>query len=193
MTDKTWTDHAGNAVRTLSSGIYTDHVFTEDGKEIAAVTLGNNTDREGKISLTLYNKEGKTTHTISQPMVDGDSIITGKDTVINETAYDINGNESAVTDGNGNVTTYTYDDQNRVTGVSRKNGNETISNSIPYDMGTDGKTTTSVKDANGHVNKEVTNEADLMKSENKKKDSEGRSCKKIAKDNKAVWNLKFIQ
>ena len=98
-----------------------------------------------------------------------------------------------MTDGNGNVTTYTYDDQNRVTGVSRKNGNETISNSIPYDMGTDGKTTTSVKDANGHVNKEVTNEADLMKSENKKKDSEGSSCKKIAKDNKAVWNLKFIQ
>ena len=90
VTDKTWTDHAGNAVRTLSSGIYTDHVFT---------------DREGKISLTLYNKEGKTTHTIIQPMVDGDSIITGKDTVINETAYDINGNESAVTDGNGNVTT----------------------------------------------------------------------------------------
>ena len=69
-----------------------------------------------------------------------------------------------MTDGNGNVTTYTYDDQNRVTGVSRKNGNETISNSISYDMGTDGKTTTSVKDANGHVNKEVTNEAGLTES-----------------------------
>ena len=59
VTDKTWTDHAGNAVRTLSNGIYTDHVFTEDGKEIAAVTLGSSTDGEGKISLTLYNKEGK--------------------------------------------------------------------------------------------------------------------------------------
>ena len=164
VTDKTWTDHAGNAVRTLNSGIYTDHVFTEDGKEIAAVTLGSSTDGEGKISLTLYNKEGKTTHTISQPVVDGDSITTGKDTIINETAYDVNGNESAVTDGNGNVTTYTYDDQNRVTGVNRKNGNETISNSISYDMGTDGKTTTSVKDANGHVNKEVTNEAGLAES-----------------------------
>ena len=164
VTDKTWTDHAGNAVRTLSNGIYTDYVFTEDGKEIAAVTLGSSTDGEGKISLTLYNKEGKTTHTISQPVVDGDSITTGKDTIINETAYDVNGNESAVTDGNGNVTTYTYDDQNRVTGVSRKNGNETISNSISYDMGTDGKTTTSVKDANGHVNKEVTNEAGLTES-----------------------------
>ena len=69
-----------------------------------------------------------------------------------------------MTDGNGNVTTYTYDDQNRVTGVSRKNGNETISNSISYDMGTDGKTMTSVKDANGHVNKEVTNEAGLTES-----------------------------
>ena len=122
---------------------------------IAAVTLGSSTDGEGKISLALYNKEGKTTHTISQPVIDGDSITTGKDTIINETAYDINGNESAVTDGNGNVTTYTYDDQNRVTGVSRKNGNETISNSISYDMGADGKTTTSVKDANGHVNKEA--------------------------------------
>ena len=164
VTDKTWTDHAGNAVRTLNSGIYTDHVFTEDGKEIAAVTLGSSTDGEGKISLALYNKEGKTTHTISQPVIDGDSITTGKDTIINETAYDVNGNESAVTDGNGNVTTYTYDDQNRVTGVSRKNGNETISNSISYDMGTDGKTTTSVKDANGHVNKEVTNEAGLTES-----------------------------
>ena len=164
VTDKTWTDHAGNAVRSLSSGIYTDHVFTDDGKEIAAVTLGSSTDGEGKISLTLYNKEGKTTHTISQPVVDGDSITTGKDTIINETAYDVNGNESAVTDGNGNVTTYTYDDQNRVTGVSRKNGNETISNSISYDMGADGKTTTSVKDANGHVNKEVTNEAGLTES-----------------------------
>ena len=106
----------------------------------------------------------KITHTISQPVIDGDSITTGKDTIINETAYDVNGNESAVTDGNGNVTTYTYDDQNRVTGVSRKNGNETISNSISYDMGTDVKTTTSVKDANGHVNKEVTNEAGLTES-----------------------------
>jgi ankyrin repeat protein len=29
--------------------------------------------------------------------------------------------------------------------------------------------------------------------DSKKKDSEGRSCKKIAKDNKAVWNLELIK
>ena len=33
----------------------------------------------------------KITHTISQPVIDGDSITTGKDTIINETAYDVNG------------------------------------------------------------------------------------------------------
>ena len=33
----------------------------------------------------------KITHTISQPVVDGDSITIGKDTTINETAYDVNG------------------------------------------------------------------------------------------------------
>ena len=126
----------------------------------------------------------KITHTISQPVVDGDSITIGKDTIINETAYDVNGKMRVL---------LPMEMSQSILMMSRKNGNETISNSIPYDMGTDGKTTTSVKDANGHVNKEVTNEADLMKSENKKKDSEGRSCKKIAKDNKAVWNLKFIQ
>lgn len=73
------------------------------------------------------------------------NIVKWKDTVINKTADD----------GNRNVTTYTYDDQNYATGVDRKNGNETINNSISYDMGTDGKTMTSVKDANVHVNKGV--------------------------------------
>ena len=107
VTGKTWTDHAGEVVRTLSSGIYTDHIFTEDGKEIAMILLGSSTDGEEKISIMLYNKEGKITHTISQPIVNGDNITTGKDSVINETAYDENGNESVVTDGNGNVTTYT--------------------------------------------------------------------------------------
>ena len=33
----------------------------------------------------------KITHTISQPVVDGDSITIGKDTIINETAYDVDG------------------------------------------------------------------------------------------------------
>ena len=33
----------------------------------------------------------KITHTIIQPVVDGDSITIGKDTIINETAYDVNG------------------------------------------------------------------------------------------------------
>ena len=164
ITDKTFTDASGNAVRTFNAGIYTDHVFTEDGKEIASITLGSSTTGSGKITMTLYDKEGKTTHTINQPVISGTSVMVGKDTIVNQTAYDANGNESATTDGNGNTTKYTYDSQNRVTKVSKNNGAEDITNTVAYDIGTDGNTTTSVTDAKGHINKEVTNEAGLTES-----------------------------
>ena len=164
ITDKTFTDASGNAVRTFSGGIYTDHVFTEDGKETASITLGSSTTGSGKITMTLYDKEGKITHTIKQPVISGTSVTVGKDTIVNQTAYDANGNESATTDGNGNTTKYTYDSQNRVTKVSKNNGAEDITNTVAYDIGTDGNTTTSVTDAKGHINKEVTNEAGLTES-----------------------------
>ncbi|MDD4371944.1 MAG: DNRLRE domain-containing protein, partial [Anaerostipes sp.] len=64
ITEKTYTDEAGNNVRTLSSGIYTDHVFTGDGKEIATITLGNSTSGNEKVTMNLFNQEGKQTHTI---------------------------------------------------------------------------------------------------------------------------------
>ena len=165
VTEKTWTDGAGNTVRTMAGGLYTDQVFTQDGKEIASISLGNSTKGDGKISLNLYDKEGRTTHTITNPVIGTDnSIKTGKDTVVQKTSYDANGNESTVTDGNGNTTKYTYDDQSRVTEVSRENGSQTVSSTITYDTSDEGKTTTSVKDANGHINKEVANQAGLTES-----------------------------
>lgn len=156
-TSKTWKDASGNAVRTLSSGVYTDHVFTDDGKEIAAIVLGTSVSGSGRITLNLYDKQGQQTHTIQDPKVDGNEVGTSDASIVTETEYDANGNEASVTDGNGNKTAYTYDDQNRLTEVEQGS----LKHKISYEIGEDGKTTTSLTDANGHVNQEVTNAAGL--------------------------------
>ena len=157
---ETYTDASGNTVREKSNGIYTDHVFTEDGKETASILLGTTAgaDVKGKITLNLYDKNGKQTHTVQNPVIAGEDIsIDPEKSIVNQTAYDDKGNETAKTDGNGNTVAYTYDDQNRVTKVSQGDN----STSISYTMGTDGVSTTSITDAMGHENVEVTNAAGL--------------------------------
>ena len=157
---ETYTDASGNTVREKSNGIYTDHVFTGDGKETASILLGTKAgaDVKGKITLNLYDKNGKQTHTVQNPVIAGEDIsIDPEKSIVNQTAYDDKGNETAKTDGNGNTVAYTYDDQNRVTKVSQGDN----STSISYTMGADGVNTTSITDAMGHENIEVTNAAGL--------------------------------
>lgn len=157
---ETYTDASGNTVREKGNGIYTDHVFTEDGKETASILLGTKAgaDIKGKVTLNLYDKNGKQTHTVQNPViVDGEISIDPEKSIVNQTAYDDKGNETAKTDGNGNTVSYTYDDQNRVIKVSQGDN----STSISYTMGSNGVNTTSITDAMGHENIEVTNAAGL--------------------------------
>ncbi len=157
---ETYTNGSGNTVREKSNGIYTDHVFTEDGKETASILLGTKAgaDVKGKITLNLYDRNGKQTHTVQNPVIAGEDVsIDPEKSIVNQTAYDDKGNETAKTDGNGNTVAYTYDDQNRVTKVSQGDN----STSISYTMGTDGVNTTSITDAMGHEKIEVTNAAGL--------------------------------
>ena len=69
VSKKSWTDAAGQTVRSFSHGLYTDHVFTSDGKEIATISLGTKTSGDGKIALQLYDKEGKQTAAIQNPEI----------------------------------------------------------------------------------------------------------------------------
>ena len=179
VTSKSYTDSEGNVVRTLNDGIYTDYVFTGDGKEIASIVLGTNKTGKEKVTVQLFDKEGNQTHIIRNPNVTAGNITLQKDTIVTKAAYDANGNETAETDGKGNETTYTYDDQNRITGVSQDGGN--VSSTISYAM-LDGKKTTSITDAKGHVNMEVTNEAGLTESSIDQGDAEERISTKYSYD-----------
>ena len=155
VSEKSWTDAAGQTVRSFSHGLYTDHVFTRDGKEIATISLGTKTSGDGKIALQLYDKEGKQTAAIQNPEITrGTSDATvkvGNSSILQKTEYDTKGNETAKTDGNGDQISYAYDDQNRVTEITQ-GGQKT---KVSYQVNSDGSTTTSVTDANGHVKQET--------------------------------------
>ncbi len=159
VSEKTWTDAVGRTVRSFSNGLYTDHVFTGDGKEIATISLGTKPSGDGKISLQLYDKEGKQTATIQNPEITkgtSDPVVkAGNSSILQKTEYDSKGNETAKTDGNGNQISYTYDDQDRVTEITQGEKKTKVS----YQINSDGSTTTSVTDANGHVNQEVASAA----------------------------------
>ena len=155
VSEKSWTDAAGQTVRSFSHGLYTDHVFTSDGKEIATISLGTKTSGDGKIALQLYDKEGKQTAAIQNPEITkGTSDATvkvGNSSILQKTEYDTKGNEITKTDGNGDQISYAYDDQNRVTEITQ-GGQKT---KVSYQVNSDGSTTTSVTDANGHVKQET--------------------------------------
>ena len=155
VSEKSWTDAAGQTVRSFSHGLYTDHVFTSDGKEIATISFGTKTSGDGKIALQLYDKEGKQTAAIQNPEITrGTSDATvkvGNSSILQKTEYDTKGNETAKTDGNGDQISYAYDDQNRVTEITQ-GGQKT---KVSYQVNSDGSTTTSVTDANGHVKQET--------------------------------------
>ena len=155
VSKKSWTDAAGQTVRSFSHGLYTDHVFTSDGKEIATISLGTKTSGDGKIALQLYDKEGKQTAAIQNPEITkGTSDATvkvGNSSILQKTEYDTKGNETTKTDGNGDQISYAYDDQNRVTEITQ-GGQKT---KVSYQVNLDESTTTSVTDANGHVKQET--------------------------------------
>lgn len=155
VSEKSWTDAAGQTVRSFSHGLYTDHVFTSDGKEIATISLGTKTSGDGKIALQLYDKEGKQTAAIQNPEITkgtSDAVVkVGNSSILQKTEYDTKGNETTKTDGNGDQISYAYDDQNRVTEITQ-GGQKT---KVSYQVNSDGSTTTSVTDANGHVKQET--------------------------------------
>ena len=130
-------------------------MFTSDGKEVATISLGTKTSGDGKIALQLYDKEGKQTAAIQNPEITkGTSDATvkvGNSSILQKTEYDTKGNETTKTDGNGDQISYAYDDQNRVTEITQ-GGQKT---KVSYQVNSDGSTTTSVTDANGHVKQET--------------------------------------
>ena len=160
-------DKSGNTVREKTNGIYTDYTNDNKGNVITTFVIGSNVKdlSKGKISLSLYNEEGKNNANIDNPSIENGKFKVDNNSIITTKTYDEKGNESKVTDGNKVTTKYDYDDSSRTTKVTldyKENDSNPNFTKIDYNIANDGSTTTKITDALNHISYNVTNAAGLQ-------------------------------
>ena len=162
-------DENGNLVREKTNGIYKDYVYDNNKNAIVTFEMNSNSDGEidlsnKKISLSLYDKNGKNIVNVQNASISKGFFVTTKDSIVTKSEYDDLGNVTKETDAEGISTGYTYDKQSRVTAVISAEGtsleNQTI---IDYSTDADSNTSiTTITDANQNKSYEVKNAADLI-------------------------------
>ena len=132
------------------------------------------TDTEGTksiLTLSLCDADGNNFAQISQPEVSDGSYIIGENSIVSYTGYDEKGNVTSETDGKGIVTTYTYDEEDRLTSCNIDDTDDADDITVSYaSTEADGNITT-ITDAGGNVKTEkqdwnglTTETADISKS-----------------------------
>ncbi|MFR5366632.1 DNRLRE domain-containing protein, partial [Intestinibacter bartlettii] len=161
-------DENGNLVREKTNGIYKDYVYDNNKNAIVTFEMNSNSDGEidlsnKKISLSLYDKNGKNIVNVQNASISKGFFVTTKDSIVTKSEYDNLGNVIKETNAEGISTGYTYDEQSRVeTVISAKGTNIENQTTIEYNTNKDNNTTTTiVKDAKGNMHYETKNAADL--------------------------------
>lgn len=164
---ETYTDASGNVVREKVNGLYTDYTYDASGNQVVAYENGTGADAaEGKVTLALFDEEGRNFATIVNPGVSGETYQVSDDSLVTKQSYDAKGNVTKETDAMGTVTAYTYDDSERVTEVMQNAGKDgAVVTKASYEADTENqKNKTTVTDAGGRKSIEVTDAAGLIKS-----------------------------
>ena len=164
---ETYTDASGNVVREKANGLYTDYTYDASGNQVVAYQNGTGADAaDGKVTLTLYDAEGRSFATIVNPETSEEEYQIGNDSIVKKQTYDAKGNVEKKTDAMGTVTQYAYDDSDRVTEVTRnaeKDG--ALVTKASYEADTENqKNRTTITEAGGRKSIEVTDAAGLVKS-----------------------------
>ena len=164
---ETYTDASGNVVREKANGLYTDYTYDASGNQVVAYENGTGADAaEGKVTLALFDEEGRNFATIVNPGVSGEAYQVSEDSLVTKQSYDTKGNVAKETDAMGTATTYSYDASDRVTEVTQNAGKDgTVVTKASYEADTENqKNKTTVTDAGGRKSIEVTDAAGLIKS-----------------------------
>lgn len=137
LSSEKYIDKSGNTIREKANGVYTDYTYDNRGNILTTFVIGvNETDAsKGKLSLALYNEDGKNIANIENPSVSNNEFKVGDNSIVTKNTYDEKGNESEVIDGNGIKTRYDYDESSRVTKVTSAVGKtEQTETNIEHDL-----------------------------------------------------------
>lgn len=144
---RTYTDPYGQTVREESNGIRTDYIYDKQGNVFTTYTrgVGGTNPATPKLVVTVYDKHGRLTDTIQNPVYrNGAFTVDVTNSIVTSNKYDENGNLIEETDGKGSKTTYEYNEEGRLTKVSLPDGSGSANDTLyAYDIQN--------KDASGNI------------------------------------------
>lgn len=130
---KKYIEPYGKTVREEEYGIVKDFTYDMQGNVYTTYERGTSSTnvRSPKLTVTLYDKNGKLTDTIHNPIYrNGHFTVDANNSIVESNTYDNAGNLIQEKDSKGNITTYEYNEEGKVTKVSlpdsSANGNETL-------------------------------------------------------------------
>lgn len=135
---KTYTDSYGQIVREERDGICKDYTYDKQGNVFTTYSRGAqdvNTVSH-KLVVTLYDKNGRLTDTIQNPVYrNGSFTVDVTKSIVMTNKYDARGNLVEETDGKGNKTIYEYNEEDRLVKTSIDDGTGTSNDTVyEYDI-----------------------------------------------------------
>ena len=113
---KTYTDSYGQIVREERDGICKDYTYDKQGNVFTTYSRGAQDVNtvSPKLVVTLYDKNGRLTDTIQNPVYrNGSFTVDVTKSIVMTNKYDARGNLVEETDGKGNKTIYEYNEEDK--------------------------------------------------------------------------------
>lgn len=113
ITDVKYIDVSGNTVKEVEGETERHYTYDKSGNRYAEY-LADSEGSASVLTLALYDDSGNAFAQISQPQISEGRYLAGEDSIVTYSGYDANSNLVSETSAAGIVTTYSYDEENRM-------------------------------------------------------------------------------
>jgi YD repeat-containing protein len=158
----TYSDELGHVVREQSQGICTDYRYDNQGNIVSSYVYGEN-DAEGILNAYSYDVNGNVTARLENAGTNSrGELYVGRDTIVSKTQYDGVGNVLSSIDPLGNITSYRYTRDKKLSAVVLP-GDNNLSRQYEYsDRLENGYYADTITDIKGNRSETVSNAADQI-------------------------------